>query len=220
MWYNYFVMKKIALVLLFCTFNYAQTAEEIALKTENTLRSYQTFQADFKQFYYSTTIATPLEEEGKVYFQKPDLMKWEYRDPEKKIFLLKENKIMFYDQEENELIEDMGKDEQYETEILDLLSGKEGLLEQYNVEKNPFPTDDKKAYQLKLYPKNGEDSSFILLEINEKSWLIQKAVFIDWAGNKTEFHFNKIKINVNFPKDTFELDLPADVVIIQVRKQI
>lgn len=208
-------MKKIALLMLFCTLAYAQTPEEIALKTENTMRSYRTFQADFKQFYYSSTIATPLEEEGKVYFQKPDLMKWEYQNPEKKIFLLKGNKILFYDQEENELIEDMGKDEQYETEILDLLSGKKGLLEQYNVEKNPFPTDDKKAYQLKLSPKSSEDGSFILLEINEKSWLIQKTVFIDWAGNKTEFHFHKMKININFPKDTFELDLPEDVEIIR-----
>jgi len=208
-------MKKIALLMLLCTITYAQTAEEIALKTENTLRSYSTFQADFKQYYYSTTITTPLEEEGKVYFQKPDLMKWQYQNPEKKIFLLKGNKILFYDQEENELIEDMGEDEQYETEILDLLSGKKGLLEQYKVEKNPFPTDDKKAYQLKLSPKTGEDGTFILLEINEKTWLIQKAVFFDWAGNKTEFHFNKTKININFPKDTFELDLPEDVEIIK-----
>ena len=202
-------------MILFCTAIFAQTAEEIALKTENTLRSYRTFQGDFKQFYYSTTIATPLEEEGKVYFQKPDLMKWEYQYPEKKIFLLKKEKILFYDQEENELIEDMGDNEQYEAEILDLLSGKKGLLEQYNVENSPFPTDDKNALQLKLIPKNNENGTFLLIEINEKTWFIQKAVFIDWAGNKTEFHFNNIKINLNFPKKTFELNLPEDVEIIK-----
>jgi len=208
-------MKKTTLLIFFCTFAFAQSAEEIALKTENTLRSYYTFQAEFKQFYYSTTISTPLEEEGKVYFQKPDMMKWEYQYPEKKIFLLKEEKIIFYDQEENELIENMGENEQYEAEILDLLSGKKGLLEQYDVEFSPFPSDDKKAYQLKLNPKINENDTYILLEINEKSWLIQKAIFIDWAGNKTEFHFNKIKINQNFPKNTFELNLPEDIEIIK-----
>ncbi|MBN2244308.1 MAG: outer membrane lipoprotein carrier protein LolA [Candidatus Aminicenantes bacterium] len=208
-------MKKNFLLILLCTVIFAQTAEEIALKTENTLRSYRTFQADFKQFYFSTTIATPLEEEGRVYFQKPDLMKWEYQYPEKKIFLLKEDKILFYDQEENELIEDMGENEQYEAEILDLLSGEIGLLKQYDVEISPFPTDDKNAYQLKLISKNNDDGTFILIEINEKTWLIQKAVFIDWAGNKTEFHFNKLKINLNFPKNMFELNLPEDVAIIR-----
>ncbi len=202
-------------MILMCTVIFAQTAEEIALKTENTLRSYRTFQADFKQFYFSTSITTPLEEEGKVYFQKPDLMKWEYQYPEKKIFLLKKDKIIFYDQEENELIEDLGGNEQYETEILDLLSGEKGLLEQYIVEICPFPTDDKNAYQLKLTPKNDDEGTFMLIEINEKTWLIQKAIFIDWAGNKTEFHFNKLKINLTFPKNMFELNPPEDVEIIR-----
>ena len=62
------------LMLLIAGCGFAQTAEEVALKLESTLRSYETFQADFEQFYYSSTITTPLHEKGKVYFKKPTLI--------------------------------------------------------------------------------------------------------------------------------------------------
>jgi len=53
------------------------------------------------------------------------------------------------------------------------------------------------------------------LEIDAKTWLIQKAVFFDWVGNKTEFKFSKIEINVRFKKNLFVLNLPPGVEIIE-----
>ena len=89
------------------------------------------------------------------------------------------------------------------------------MLEQYTVELSPFPSENKNAIHLKLMPKSEDDDSYILLEINEKTWLIQKAIFFDWAGNKTEFHFNKIKKNINFDQAMFELKIPPGVEIIK-----
>jgi outer membrane lipoprotein carrier protein len=211
-------MSLLASLLLLSSLITPFTAQDVALKTEEKIRSLHSIQAKFEQIYYSSTVSMPLEEKGNFNFQKPDSMRWEYKDPEEKTYLLKDGVFWEYIPEENQATKYDLEREGYESDILALLSGQKGILDNYQVEFSPFPTEDKSAYQLKLTPrKEEEEDSFILLEINEKNWLIQKAIFFDWAGNKTEYIFSSIKTNVKFPHDFFELRLPQDVEIIEHR---
>ena len=210
-------MSFLASLLLLSSLITSYTAGDVALKTEEKIRSLHSIQANFEQVYYSSTVSMPLKEKGNFNFQKPDLMRWEYKDPEEKTYLLKEGIFWEYIPEENQATKyDLAR-EGYESDILALLSGQKGILDNYQVEFSPFPTENKSAYQLKLTPRKEEEESFILLEINEKNFLIQKAIFFDWAGNKTEYIFSSIKTNVKFAHDFFELRLPPDVEIIEHR---
>ncbi len=209
-------MKRLICLLTLLALSFAQTAQEVALRVENALRSYRSFQANFEQFYYSATISTPLHEKGKLYFKKPNLMKWEYQDPEEKVFLIKDDLFWDYNKEEKQLIKyDLSQGEQ-NTEVISLLSGKVSLLDNYSVELNPFPTENANTIQIKLTPKDEEFAdTFLLLEIDEKTWFIQTLISFDWTGNRTEFRFSKIKTNVTLPNKTFELRVPPDVEIIE-----
>jgi outer membrane lipoprotein carrier protein len=185
-------MKRLVCILLFPLFCFPQTAEDVAFRLEENLRSIQSLEAKFVHTYYSAIVSTPLNEKGKLYFQKPDQMRWEYKDPENNIYLYQGERFQFYFSEDNQLMRGSISEESHETEILDILTGKKSLLEFYKVEFNPFPTDKPQNAQIKLIPKQEEDDSFILLEIDKKRWLIQKVAFIDWEGNKTEFQFSQI----------------------------
>lgn len=205
-------------LLILASLVFAQTAEDVAQKAEIQLRSYRTLQADFEHLYYSSTVAKPLREHGKCYFQKPGLMKWHYAEPEEKIYLLKDKIIESYFPEDNQLLRSSLTEED-ESDILSLLSGQQRLLAKYNAELSPFPTDNTGVQQIKLIPKDDESGTYILLEIDEKNGLIQKAVFFDWAGNKSEFHFSRIRINISLPPKTFELKVPPGTEIIEdIRK--
>jgi outer membrane lipoprotein-sorting protein len=208
-------MKHIIGLLILSLLSPAPVVEDIALKVEKKLRSTQSIQSNFSQIYYSTSVSTPLVEKGKFYFKKPDLMKWEYKDPEEKIFLYKEGVFLLYIPEDKELFRSYSSKEKYESEILSLLSGKRRLNDNYLIEPSPFPTENEKAPQLKLTPREEGEYTHILLEIDEKSWLILRAIFFDWAGNKNEFKFSKIKTDVRLPKNVFELRVPPDVEIIE-----
>ncbi|NOR13197.1 MAG: hypothetical protein GQ545_08090 [Candidatus Aminicenantes bacterium] len=209
-------MKRLFCLLTLLALSFAQTAQEVALRVENALRSYRSFQANFEQFYYSATISTPLHEKGKLYFKKPNLMKWEYQDPEEKVFLIKDDLFWDYNKEEKQLIKyDLSQGEQ-NTEVISLLSGKVSLLDNYSVELNPFPTENANTIQIKLTPNDEEFAdTFLLLEIDEKTWFIQTLISFDWTGNRTEFRFSKIKTNVTLQNKTFELRVPPDVEIIE-----
>lgn len=211
--YNLNGMKRIVFLLIAASVAFAQTAEDVAQKTEAQLRSYQTLQAEFDHIYYSSSVATPLRETGTCYFQKPGLMKWHYKKPEEKIYLLKESIFESYFPEDNQLLRSSFVKED-ESDILLLLSGKQGLLENYTAEFSPFPTENTDVLQIKLTPKKEDMESFILLEIRTKTWLIRKAVFFDWAGNKSEFHFNRIRLDTSLPSKTFELKVPKGTEII------
>jgi len=208
-------MRRVLWLLIISLFSFSITAEDVALRTEKTIYSLRSIQAKFEQTYYSSTVSTPLKERGDFHFKKPALMKWEYKDPEKKIYLLKDGFFWEYIPEEKRLtIYDLSKEE-HESEILSLLSGQRGIMDNYMVEFSPFPTENSKSYQLKLTPKQGDADTFILLEIDERSWLIQKAIFFDWAGNKTEYKFSRMKTNLPLPENLFELKVPPDVEIIE-----
>jgi outer membrane lipoprotein carrier protein len=208
-------MRYISCVLFLSLFCLATTVEDVVGNVEKKLRSISSLQANFTQSYYSSNVSTPLEEKGVFYFQKPDWMRWEYKDPEEKIFLYKEDVFWFYFPEDKEAIQSYLSKEKYESEILSLLSGQKNLKDDYTIEFSAFPSESRKTWKLKLTPREESDYTHILLEIDEKAWLIRKAIFFDWAGNKQEFHFTQIKTNVRFPQNVFELRLPPDVEIIK-----
>ncbi len=69
--YNLSDMIMLVYLSLILTLIFGQTAEEIALNTENWLSSHQSLQADFEQIYYSSSVSTPLKQKGKLFMQKP-----------------------------------------------------------------------------------------------------------------------------------------------------
>jgi len=198
-------MKHICLILLLALFSFAQTAEDVASQLEETLDSTQTFEARFEHNFYSAVISTPLKE----------TMRWEYTDPEHNIYLFEGDKYQWYFAEDNQLMRGLISDEGQESEILHLLTGQKNLLDFYSISFSPFPTDNPQNAQIKLIPKQDEDGSYLLLELDKKKWLIHKIIFMDWEGNKTEFQFSRIKVNSSLPKNIFELKLPTDVEIIE-----
>ena len=208
-------MKRFGWIIILSLFSFAQTAEDVASQLEKTLHSTQTLEAKFEHNFYSAVVSTPLREKGKLYFQKPDLMRWEYTDPENNIYLFKGDKYQWYFVEDNQLERGSITDEGHESEILNILTGQKNLRDFYAIEFSPFPSDNPQNAQIKLSPKQEDDGSFLLLEIDRKTGLIHKIVFMDWEGNKTEFQFNQIKVNSSLPKNIFELKIPSDVEIIE-----
>lgn len=208
-------MRKLFLFFWLSSFIFSQSAEDISIRMEQKLLQLNSLQADFTQIYYSANMSTPLEEKGRIFIKKPGWMKWEYQDPEDKIFLIKESLYQEYYPEENLLIQRTFTQDDRETDLLALLSGKRSILANYSVELFSFPSDNKNVHQIKLTPQEEEVDTYILLEIDNQTWLVLRAISFDWAGNRQEFIFSQIKTNIFLSPDSFTLKLPSDVEIIK-----
>ena len=168
-------MKRIGFILLWTTvlavLSAAQeTPQAIIARFERNLAALASFQANFEQTSFASAIATPLKENGRLYFKKPDLMRWEYTNPEPKTYIYKDEVFLSYFPEDNQLWRQRLPKEQYETEILALLAGQARLAEKYIIESSPFPGWERNSAQLKLTPREEEgENAYILLEIDRKT---------------------------------------------------
>jgi outer membrane lipoprotein carrier protein len=207
-------MKRTLGALLLGLLSVSFSVQTAAVNIEKKLSSLESLQADFEQVEYSASISTPLREKGRFYFLRPDLMRWEYQKPERYVFLYKEGVSLAYYPDDNQLFRRTLSPEEKDSEIFALFTGKRKLAETYLIDPASFPSEKKTPVQLKLTPKQEGEFSSILLEVNEKTWLIEKAVFFDWAGNKREFHFSQIKPNSRLSPKVFELEVPPDCEVI------
>jgi outer membrane lipoprotein carrier protein len=204
------------LVLIAAAQARAQTppAEATAVRLEQKLQTLRSFQADFEQSYYSASLSAPLHEKGRLFFQRSNRMRWEYFEPEPKVFLYREGMFEQYYPEDNQLIRSRLSGEDSGAEILDLLAGEKKLRDSYAIEAAPSPAAVKNVHSLKLTPLREGEYSSILVEVDDRTSLLTRAVFTDLAGNRTEFLFKKTKTDVSLPSQTFELKVPHDCEII------
>lgn len=193
----------------------AVTPGEAASRIEARLRTATTLRSEYEHLYYSMTASDPLREKGRLLFQKPDRMRWDSREPEAQTFLTKDGLILFYIPEEKQLIRSRASGDRSEFEILALLSGRKSLTDAYVVDDSPFPTEAKDAVQIRLTPKVEGEFTYILLETDTSTWLIRKAVFFDWAGNKQEFRFSRIEVDPRLAPELFDLKVPPGTEVIE-----
>ncbi|RLE00786.1 MAG: hypothetical protein DRI99_08260 [Candidatus Aminicenantes bacterium] len=212
-------MKRLALIM-FCLSLYLPTSpsSQIIQQLATRLQSYTTLHMRFEQIYSSLTVSQPQREKGQLYYQKPGLMRWEYTSEEKRVYLIKDNLLWEYLPEENQLVIYDLTSKDFNQTLLSLLSGKLALENNYRL--SLLPPTGTNFYRLHLKPLQ-EESEYeqIEIEVSRKNWLIHRVVFLDWAGNKTEFIFKDIKINRPLSTDIFQLKLPPDIEIIDYRKK-
>jgi outer membrane lipoprotein carrier protein len=188
--------------------------DETTAKVEKALRSLRSLQARFEQSYYSMTVAEPLRERGDLFLQKPDFMRWQYRSPQEKVFLYSGGILQTYLAEDKQLTRSRVSPEAYDSDILGIFLASKSFRDLYIIEDTRFPTDSARVRQVKLTPKEEKDYSHILLEVDNRTWLPRRVLFLEWAGNKREFLFTDVRTNVRLPAKTFELKVPADCEVI------
>ncbi|MGB8958695.1 MAG: outer membrane lipoprotein carrier protein LolA [Candidatus Aminicenantales bacterium] len=192
----------------------ALSPDEAVARLEQALKAATTLQARFEQLYYSMSISEPLRERGDLFLQKPDRMRWNYKTPQEKVFLCKEGVLEMYLPEEKQLTRSPVSKEALESDIIGIFLGTMSFRDAYVIEDSPFPTDATRVRQVKLTPKTEGDYTHILLEIDETTWLLRRAIFLEWAGNKREFVFSQVRTGVRIPDKTFTLKVPPGTEII------
>ena len=197
--------------------------EQAVANLEKALKALTTLQAHFEQLHYSMTVSEPLHESGEVFLQKPDRMRWAYKDPQDKVFLYKDGILEMYLPEDKQLTRSPVSEEALRSDIFGIFLGTVTFQEAYSVEDNPFPTTATRVRQIKLTPRTEGEFSHLLLEIDEATWLPRRVIFLEWAGNKREFIFSKIRTGLPIPARTFTLKVPPGTEIIDdtegVRRQ-
>jgi len=150
------------------------TPEEIAVKLQATYNTTQSLTADFKQSTYSQMSSRKRNGAGTIILMKPGLMRWDYREPNRQVFVSDGKNISMFFAKENQLI--ITPAQQYlESDVTySFFAGTGDILRDFHVsqpaEESLDMTND---YHIVVVPKKGHPQvDFINVWVDRSSFLL------------------------------------------------
>ena len=204
---------------LFCTICPARSPEDLNRIIDGLQTKYGSMtgmSADFNQYYVDQS-GKSLAESGHVLIKRPNKMRWEYRSPEKKLFVSDGQKLYFYIPEEKQVTVSSVK------EGTDPRTPFMFLLRRSNMRKDfesitlsnesPVFAGD---VVLSMIPRRAPaDFRRLSVEVSPTNFQIHRLTSIDASGTNQTFTFENIKENYSGPESDFQFVIPAGVQIIK-----
>ncbi len=155
----------------------------IQAKYENIL----TFCADFRQDNFSRALDETESVTGRVYFEKPGKMRWDYDNKEK---VIGDGELIWLYQPELGQVIESAVEESTPNLAMDFLSGVGNLSNDFHVKS---AGSDGEIYRLELTPKKVMSNvTKLFIDVN-KEYLLVSTIVLDPFGNETTVTFSDIE---------------------------
>ncbi|MCI0416858.1 outer membrane lipoprotein carrier protein LolA [bacterium] len=177
----------------------------------------EALQADFSQSYQSKRFSgSTRTESGVVYLRKGGLMKWEYKQPEKKIFVSDGIFYFYYVPEDKQVVKSAVDNHNQQSPAL-FLAGRGSFAKDFKAQwADPRPG----SRLVKLIPvKQQPDFEYLIVEVDPVRDLILRLVVVDSYDNRTEYRFTNIRENPPLPTNFFIFQAPPGTDVILQRRE-
>lgn len=189
--------------------------DQFITRLQSSYHDVKAIRADFTQTFDEGGGAR--EESGTVVFARGGRMRWDYREPEKKVFLSNKKEVLLYLPEEKQLNRSSVKEsEDYRVPFRLLLSRLDLKKVFYKFEdaNNQFqhPPEDRVII---AYPKNGDKMGYkhVVMEFDPQLD-IRRLVIVYTNGTSMKFMFSHIDRNPLLASTLFELTPPPGTQIV------
>jgi outer membrane lipoprotein carrier protein len=211
------VVPRLAVALVFCAWpalgQTRDSAATVAAALQQKYEGVATFSADFTHEHVSGVLKRKRVEQGSLVVKKPGRMRWEYKSPEKKLFVSDGTQIYFYDLVGNQVtVSPMPRDDEAASAALFLL-GRGNLTRDFSASFEDGGGDED-TYVLRLVPKREQaDYDWLEMTVDRRTLQLLALSAADKQGGRTTFLFSNFKENVRVADKTFEFKIPpgADV---------
>ena len=177
----------------------------------------RTLRADFSEKKELAMLVDTLESAGRFYYASPDRAKWEYLQPDERIFLINGNTLMQYFPEAKTL-EKKDLRSAYTNRLFKLLGlgqSSTELAQLYDIDLGDSGTRSE-TYLLVLTPRKKKLEkriSQVLLWVGNEDFLVRAMEYRETDGDTTHIEFTNLGVNLKLADGTFNLDIPEDVEI-------
>ena len=194
----------------------AQDPSSLVKQVEQHYRSVRTLRAEFVE-RWSDSPASVRIESGIVSLRRPREMRWEYREPEKKLFLSDGRTVYFYVPADHTVRRSLLRNSADWHVPLAWLAGSARLEKIFSkIEWAPTPQAGQgpSPRALRGLPRSPEDGyREAILEFNE-SFQLTRLLIRDTVGREMEFRFGKWEENVSLAAQDFRFVVPPGVVVV------
>jgi outer membrane lipoprotein carrier protein len=169
------------------------------------------FVARFTQSYRSGMLGREVVERGVVSIKRPGRMRWEYKEPEAKLFVSDGRTFYFYVPADRQVI--VSEQDARRSLAGRLLSGEGGLLEEFDVSlEEPL---EEGVLRLKLTPREEQADLTRAYVDAEASGRVRSILVEDPQGNRTRYRFEAVRENTGLDDRLFRFETPAGVEVVR-----
>jgi outer membrane lipoprotein carrier protein len=194
----------------------APTALDIAARVQTFYDSTATFRATFAQTYTIKVQNVTKKSTGKVVFEKPGKMSWQYDAPNGNRVVSDGTTIKVYEKENEQMYEVSVAKSQYPA-ALAFLMGKGSLVRDFNLRLlDAAQMKFENGYVLEGTPKEATPAyAKTILYVDAQTNQVRRALILDAQGNRNRFDFETPVVNLPVPKTEFEFTPPPGTKVIK-----
>lgn len=202
------------------TLSPTERLEALADRMRAAHEALETLEADFSQVKQSALLLEPDRSEGEFSYAAPDRVRWEYSLPAP-VSLVIADRLMttwYRDIAKAERAQ-VGEQSDRVFRYLGAGTSLDALLKYFRVTMHLSPNEDDPV-RLELSPRFERVARRIQgidLWLHPTLFLPVRLKYVEADGDVTEYEFRNLRINGGIPDDRFELDLPRDVEVREVR---
>jgi len=214
------LFSSIAFILLnipFASFSFGATGQEVLAAIQSRYESTNDLEANFMQEYVGKVMQRSQKGEGKVYFKKRGMMRWDYRIPNQRL-VSNGHTLWYYQPEENQVfVSDVSKVLKEKTPLA-FLAGEGDLTRDFQLHHfNESVSQKEENLVLELVPKESTVGlSKLTLTVDKKTYYVVQADVFDELGNVTRTRFMDIKTNVTLPGSLFQFTIPPGTEVLKM----
>jgi outer membrane lipoprotein carrier protein len=178
-------------------------------KVQSSYKSVGSLKADFNQQSYLAALDISEGSSGKLYFERPGKIKWDYTKPEPQTFLLNNESVYLYQPNEKQLVIDQMKEVLLSEIPVAFIMGVGKLSEEFTIKSFCTNSD---GNVLTLNPKKTESQVTELALLIDPSTNYPKGGKVtDQSGNVTSIVFENSQANAKLDSKTFEPNFPTGI---------
>jgi outer membrane lipoprotein carrier protein len=193
----------------------AASTDDLARRIQAHYDGVRDFSADFEQRYTGGALKKQSVERGTVQVKKPGRMRWEYVQPERKLFVADGRRFYAYVPADKQVIVSaISQDDTTPTPVL-FLAGKGNLTRDFTVSTTSVAGAPAGSIALRLVPKRREQEyDWLALVVDQGSLALRMLVAGDSQGGTSSFTFTGLRENVGLTDKPFTFTIPrgADVI--------
>ena len=168
--------------------------------------------ATFTQAYTYAVYQRTQISSGALFLKKPGRMRWDYKEPQSKVFVSNGDDLWVYEPEKNQAY----KKSLHNAELpiaISFLMGKGNLLDEFKPALGAVTPD---TITVNLMPlKASRHYKELKLTINRGSFIVIKSSIVDPANNTNTVTFANVVIDATLPDSGFEFSPPEGVNVLR-----
>jgi outer membrane lipoprotein carrier protein len=189
--------------------------DEVARTLQNTYEKTSSFQADFSQSTSLQQSRRQREGEGTMVIAKPGLMRWDYRKPDRQVFICDGSTMSMYFAKSAQMMVIPAREYLQSDVTYAFFVGTGDILRDFEPRfpKADYCCGEKPSLQLFPRVEHGQ-VEHLDVWIDDRS-LVRKLRIIDHFGSVTELNFTNIRLNQPVDREIFKFTPPAGTEIVK-----